>query len=259
MLNFTPKKQHMECSSILSIFLVLNLKPNGKSPDWLLCSHRLMAKWDNMRVAVTKRFLPTCSWSLMKDCCVPFTSPKWLSHKWEFSQSLVACCVLRLSNLVFSAFSFYVFLKDPLLVWSNGNNLLFSCRGPDWDTQLNGQCGVTVHCLLNELYRKAGLNQEWGLIRYISGILKKRLEVLAEVWDRNSAGSDSCLKTGLPMWGTSASGGCACPILVLLHNKPSAAFVSKHCLLSWSKILLQPLSSILKSVLRLECNENVSL
>ncbi|OXB80338.1 UNVERIFIED_CONTAM: hypothetical protein H355_012771 [Colinus virginianus] len=58
--------------------------------------------------------------------------------------------------------------------------ILHILKGPDWDTQLNGQYGVTVHCLLNELYRKAGLNQEWGLIRYISGILKKRLEVLAE-------------------------------------------------------------------------------
>lgn len=54
-------------------------------------------------------------------------------------------------------------------------------RGLDWETQLYGQCGVTVHCLLNQLYSKAGLNQEWGLIRYISGILKKRVEVLAEV------------------------------------------------------------------------------
>lgn len=58
---------------------------------------------------------------------------------------------------------------------------VFSGRGADWDTELGGQYGVTVHCLLNELYRKAGLNQEWGLIRYISGILKKRVEVLAEV------------------------------------------------------------------------------
>uniref|UniRef100_A0A670Y8R9 Phosphorylase b kinase regulatory subunit n=1 Tax=Pseudonaja textilis TaxID=8673 RepID=A0A670Y8R9_PSETE len=53
-------------------------------------------------------------------------------------------------------------------------------RGLDWETQLYGQSGVTVHCLLNELYSKAGVNQEWGLIRYISGILKKKVEVLAE-------------------------------------------------------------------------------
>uniref|UniRef100_A0A8D2NJB2 Phosphorylase b kinase regulatory subunit n=3 Tax=Passerellidae TaxID=1729112 RepID=A0A8D2NJB2_ZONAL len=58
--------------------------------------------------------------------------------------------------------------------------ILHILKGADWDTQLDGQYGVTVHCLLNELYRKAGLNQEWGLIRYISGILKKRVEVLAE-------------------------------------------------------------------------------
>uniref|UniRef100_A0A674HSZ1 Phosphorylase b kinase regulatory subunit n=1 Tax=Taeniopygia guttata TaxID=59729 RepID=A0A674HSZ1_TAEGU len=58
--------------------------------------------------------------------------------------------------------------------------ILHILKGADWDTKLDGQYGVTVHCLLNELYRKAGLNQEWGLIRYISGILKKRVEVLAE-------------------------------------------------------------------------------
>uniref|UniRef100_A0A8B9N2R6 Phosphorylase b kinase regulatory subunit n=1 Tax=Accipiter nisus TaxID=211598 RepID=A0A8B9N2R6_9AVES len=58
--------------------------------------------------------------------------------------------------------------------------ILLILKGADWDTELDGQYGVTVHCLLNELYRKAGLNQEWGLIRYISGMLKKRVEVLAE-------------------------------------------------------------------------------
>ncbi|NXP82259.1 KPB2 kinase, partial [Ramphastos sulfuratus] len=58
--------------------------------------------------------------------------------------------------------------------------ILHILKGADWDTELDGQAGVTVHSLLNELYRKAGLNQEWGLIRYISGILKKRVEVLAE-------------------------------------------------------------------------------
>uniref|UniRef100_A0A674IXV9 Phosphorylase b kinase regulatory subunit n=1 Tax=Terrapene triunguis TaxID=2587831 RepID=A0A674IXV9_9SAUR len=58
--------------------------------------------------------------------------------------------------------------------------VLYIIKGPDWDTELNGQYGVTIHCLLNELYSKAGQNQEWGLIRYISGILKKRVEVLAE-------------------------------------------------------------------------------
>uniref|UniRef100_G1PRY6 Phosphorylase b kinase regulatory subunit n=1 Tax=Myotis lucifugus TaxID=59463 RepID=G1PRY6_MYOLU len=53
-------------------------------------------------------------------------------------------------------------------------------RGPSWDTNLSGQHGVTVQNLLSELYGKAGLNQEWGLIRYISGLLRKKVEVLAE-------------------------------------------------------------------------------
>ena len=57
----------------------------------------------------------------------------------------------------------------------------FLDRGPSWDTNLSGQHGVTVHNLLSELYAKAGLNQEWGLIRYISGLLRKKVEVLAEV------------------------------------------------------------------------------
>ncbi|XP_077199238.1 phosphorylase b kinase regulatory subunit alpha, liver isoform isoform X5 [Paroedura picta] len=58
--------------------------------------------------------------------------------------------------------------------------ILYLIKGLDWETRLYGQCGITIHCLLSELYSKAGLNQEWGLIRYISGILRKRVEVLAE-------------------------------------------------------------------------------
>ncbi|XP_059942564.1 phosphorylase b kinase regulatory subunit alpha, liver isoform isoform X3 [Mesoplodon densirostris] len=58
--------------------------------------------------------------------------------------------------------------------------ILYVIKGPRWDTNLSGQHGVTVHNLLSELYGKAGLNQEWGLIRYISGLLKKKVEVLAE-------------------------------------------------------------------------------
>jgi len=58
--------------------------------------------------------------------------------------------------------------------------VLYVIKGPSWDTNLSGQHGVTVHNLLSELYRKAGLYQEWGLIRYISGLLRKKVEVLAE-------------------------------------------------------------------------------
>ncbi len=38
-----------------------------------------------------------------------------------------------------------------------------------------------MRSLLEELYVRAGASKEWGLIRYISGILKKKVEVLAEV------------------------------------------------------------------------------
>lgn len=56
-------------------------------------------------------------------------------------------------------------------------------RGADWLVELSGggQGGVSVRSLLEELYVQAGACREWGLIRYISGILRKRVEVLAEV------------------------------------------------------------------------------
>lgn len=56
-------------------------------------------------------------------------------------------------------------------------------RGPDWLVELSGpeQGGVSVRVLLEELYAQAGACKEWGLIRYISGMLHKRVEVLAEV------------------------------------------------------------------------------
>ncbi|XP_069617626.1 phosphorylase b kinase regulatory subunit alpha, liver isoform isoform X4 [Ranitomeya imitator] len=73
-------------------------------------------------------------------------------------------------------------LKDCPTLQDQADILYILCviKGLDWDTNLNGQCGVTVHCLLSELYGKAGDNREWGLIRYISGLLRKRVEVLAE-------------------------------------------------------------------------------
>ena len=44
-----------------------------------------------------------------------------------------------------------------------------------------GRGGPSVSSLLEELYIQAGICKDWGLIRYISGILRKRVEVLAEV------------------------------------------------------------------------------
>ncbi|XP_070616202.1 phosphorylase b kinase regulatory subunit alpha, skeletal muscle isoform isoform X2 [Erythrolamprus reginae] len=59
-------------------------------------------------------------------------------------------------------------------------HLLHTLRGPDWDTEIHGTSGATVKGLLVELYGKAGATRQWALIRYISGILKKKVEVLDE-------------------------------------------------------------------------------
>ncbi|KAL7979614.1 hypothetical protein Chor_004772, partial [Crotalus horridus] len=53
-------------------------------------------------------------------------------------------------------------------------------RGPDWDTEIHGTSGATVKALLVELYGKVGATCQWALIRYISGILKKKVEALDE-------------------------------------------------------------------------------
>uniref|UniRef100_A0A8C4I9D4 Phosphorylase b kinase regulatory subunit n=1 Tax=Dicentrarchus labrax TaxID=13489 RepID=A0A8C4I9D4_DICLA len=60
--------------------------------------------------------------------------------------------------------------------------ILYVMKGADWLVELSGpgQGGVSVGALLEELYVQAGACKEWGLIRYISGILRKRVEVLAE-------------------------------------------------------------------------------
>lgn len=159
-------------------------------------SFEVMVLWlsvlANMRVAVTKGLLisgegPPCPVYLN-------LSPK---RAIQSKSGCLLCGKMKWCSIVSFLFPLSVLHRRALtnlLVLSNENYLVFSGRGPDWDTELNGQYGVTVHCLLNELYRKAGLNQEWGLIRYISGILKKRVEVLAEVWNINSAGSVSCLE-----------------------------------------------------------------
>ncbi|XP_047661528.1 phosphorylase b kinase regulatory subunit alpha, liver isoform isoform X3 [Tachysurus fulvidraco] len=58
--------------------------------------------------------------------------------------------------------------------------ILCAMKGPEWMVNISGQKVATVRTLLEELYVKAGACKEWGLIRYISGILKKKVEVLAE-------------------------------------------------------------------------------
>ncbi|XP_029932051.1 phosphorylase b kinase regulatory subunit alpha, skeletal muscle isoform isoform X5 [Myripristis murdjan] len=55
--------------------------------------------------------------------------------------------------------------------------ILFKDKGMDWDTRLHGK-GSTVRSLLTELYEKAGELKHWGLIRMISGMLRKKMEEL---------------------------------------------------------------------------------
>ncbi|XP_023986810.1 phosphorylase b kinase regulatory subunit alpha, skeletal muscle isoform isoform X4 [Physeter macrocephalus] len=58
--------------------------------------------------------------------------------------------------------------------------MLYTMKGPDWDTGLYDEGSATVRELLTELYSKVGEIRHWGLIRYISGILRKKVEALDE-------------------------------------------------------------------------------
>lgn len=58
--------------------------------------------------------------------------------------------------------------------------MLYTMKGPDWNTELYEEGGSTVRELLSELYVKVGEIRHWGLIRYISGILRKKVEALDE-------------------------------------------------------------------------------
>ncbi|XP_030636698.1 phosphorylase b kinase regulatory subunit alpha, skeletal muscle isoform isoform X4 [Chanos chanos] len=55
--------------------------------------------------------------------------------------------------------------------------ILFKDKGMDWDTHIHGK-GSTVRNLLADLYDKAGDLKHWGLIRMISGMLRKKVEEL---------------------------------------------------------------------------------
>lgn len=59
-------------------------------------------------------------------------------------------------------------------------HFLYNTRGPDFDTQLFGKPGVTVQKLLGELYEKACQSKLWSLVRHTAGLLRKRVEDLAE-------------------------------------------------------------------------------
>uniref|UniRef100_A0A8C2TFV0 Phosphorylase b kinase regulatory subunit n=1 Tax=Coturnix japonica TaxID=93934 RepID=A0A8C2TFV0_COTJA len=58
--------------------------------------------------------------------------------------------------------------------------MLHILKGPEWHTGLESEPGPTVKELLTELYVRVGATRQWALIRYISGILKKKVEALDE-------------------------------------------------------------------------------
>ncbi|KAL9837208.1 LOW QUALITY PROTEIN: phosphorylase b kinase regulatory subunit alpha, skeletal muscle isoform-like [Geothlypis trichas] len=58
--------------------------------------------------------------------------------------------------------------------------MLHILKGSDWHTGLDSEPGPTVKELLTELYVRVGETRQWALIRYISGILKKKVEALDE-------------------------------------------------------------------------------
>ncbi|KAM4603922.1 phosphorylase b kinase regulatory subunit alpha, skeletal muscle isoform [Polymixia lowei] len=78
-------------------------------------------------------------------------------------QALVAV-LQRTKNLQDQADILYIFYKD---------------KGMDWDTGVRGK-GWTVRRLLEELYEQAGRLRHWGLVRMISGMLRKKVEELDE-------------------------------------------------------------------------------
>ncbi|XP_014422910.1 phosphorylase b kinase regulatory subunit alpha, skeletal muscle isoform isoform X3 [Camelus ferus] len=59
-------------------------------------------------------------------------------------------------------------------------HMLYTMKGPEWDTGLYDEGSATVRELLTELYGRVGEIRHWGLIRYISGILRKKVEALDE-------------------------------------------------------------------------------
>ncbi|XP_060688646.1 phosphorylase b kinase regulatory subunit alpha, skeletal muscle isoform isoform X5 [Hemiscyllium ocellatum] len=59
-------------------------------------------------------------------------------------------------------------------------HVIYMTKGIDWDTNMTDDPRTTIRDLLMELYTKAGNAHQWGLIRYISGMLQKKIEELDE-------------------------------------------------------------------------------
>ncbi|XP_072361336.1 phosphorylase b kinase regulatory subunit alpha, skeletal muscle isoform [Scyliorhinus torazame] len=59
-------------------------------------------------------------------------------------------------------------------------HIIYKVKGIDWDTNMTEDPSTSIRDLLRELYTKAGIAHQWGLIRYISGMLQKKIEELDE-------------------------------------------------------------------------------
>uniref|UniRef100_A0A3Q4H4A1 Phosphorylase b kinase regulatory subunit n=1 Tax=Neolamprologus brichardi TaxID=32507 RepID=A0A3Q4H4A1_NEOBR len=103
----------------------------------------------------------------------------------KLSEFLTTSCCAHLSFLDGKASEFF---QSGLWVpfWATWNIFLLLMKSPcclsfvrgmDWDTGVHGK-GSTVRSLLTDLYEKAGELKHWGLIRMISGMLRKKVEEL---------------------------------------------------------------------------------
>ncbi|XP_078682697.1 phosphorylase b kinase regulatory subunit alpha, skeletal muscle isoform-like isoform X9 [Branchiostoma floridae x Branchiostoma belcheri] len=73
-------------------------------------------------------------------------------------------------------------LKDTWSLQEQADVLhyLYNTQGPDWDTKINMREGITVVMLVGELYEKAGQLKQWSIVRHMAGMLRKRVEDLAQ-------------------------------------------------------------------------------
>uniref|UniRef100_H2YMY9 Phosphorylase b kinase regulatory subunit n=1 Tax=Ciona savignyi TaxID=51511 RepID=H2YMY9_CIOSA len=73
-------------------------------------------------------------------------------------------------------------LHESMFLWEQADilNYLYMHKGPDWDTEIDGEPGVTVVDLIEELYDKAGQQGNWMVVRQMTGLLQKRVSGLSQ-------------------------------------------------------------------------------
>nr|XP_026696670.1 phosphorylase b kinase regulatory subunit alpha, liver isoform-like isoform X2 [Ciona intestinalis] len=73
-------------------------------------------------------------------------------------------------------------LHETMFLWEQADILhyLYTHKGPNWDTEIDGEPGVLVVDLIEELYDKAGQQGNWMVVRQMSGLLQKRVSGLSQ-------------------------------------------------------------------------------